>query len=1105
MLSELDPGRQTNPVESQGSIGASQGMSEQVIGSYRVTELLGSGAMGEVYKATDAKMFNRVVAVKLLSEKYARNENARTRFRLEVEYATHLDHPNIVKVFDHGEHEGRPYFVMEYLDGTDLARLMKDEPSRTAERNVEIARQLCDALEFAHRHNVVHRDIKPANVMIVRRGDTEQVKLVDFGIIHVDASKMTRDGTQPGTSAYSSPEQLRNDPVDHRSDLFSLGIVLYELFTSVHPFEGASEALITHAILAREPEPPRKKNPNVVAAVDALIMKLLEKDSSQRPQTAGEVAEVLRGQLRKLHSRWASTDPAEYENLDEITREAIDKLVAWARQKEADEALGDAVEAYEKALRLAPDSDRIRRRIAKLRHRIESERALHDSLSKAEASLAAGELVEARTHLKQAWILFPDSEDVAALELRIQDAESATPEDRGRKDFIEGLLRDAEAALDTGDLDGARGHVVGVLLKYPQDPLANFLLERILVISEAGVDFRRYRAALAAARAALEEGRFSDAREASKSASAMWPNDEEVASVEREIGSRLEAESRAVAARVEQVLLRADEPDLEEPAALEAIEEARRLVGKLTGDGGEPGRVAGLRAEIDRAELGIRQRAERIRAALAEQEKQRQKIVDMFLQRGRNLLNDATILAGRATTAPEPIVDVFNQARDAFDRVLQEVANHAEALEGRRSVEAGLKELARTVEAARARAVELQARMDAALAAVADAEVARSPESLQQAEKALDEAARLDPDALLGPLRARLLAVREAVAEAERLRVEEVRRKEEEEEGRARAEAEAREAERREVERREAEARAAAAKEAEAARLREEKQRKATESTKPRPTQDARRIEQFKSGLAKYKRLIGEGKNRDAQAIRTKLEAEAAEDPALLELLETALPREDSPTRIPWKALGGIAAVGVVAAAVWFIVNRDSPTGEGKVDEIVNIRPTPPPPPPPPTPPPPTIEPQPTPTPVPTPEPTTPPTPPPTPRPSPPPTARPTPTPSLRPSPIPTPRPTSTPAVVVNPDAVTVRGVLRRPDGTPVEAGYRITFQISSGETQTVVTETSGAFRLVLAGRARVRQTAVTDPQGQSVPFKSAPPSQVLLEGSTTQRDVTLE
>ena len=1073
-------------------------MSEQVIGSYRVTELLGSGSMGEVYKATDAKMFNRVVAVKLLSEKYARNENARTRFRLEVEYATHLDHPNIVKVFDHGEHEGRPYFVMEYLDGTDLARLMKDEPSRTVERSVEIARQLCDALEFAHRHNVVHRDIKPANVMIVRRGDTEQVKLVDFGIIHVDASKMTRDGTQPGTSAYSSPEQLRNDPIDHRSDLFSLGIVLYELFTGVHPFEGASEALITHAILQREPEPPRKKNPNVVAAVDALIMKLLEKDSSQRPQTAGEVAEVLRGQLRKLHSRWASTDPAEYENLDEITREAIDKLVAWARQKEADEALGDAVEAYEKALRLAPESDRIRRRIAKLRHRIESERALRDSLSKAEASLAAGELVDARSHLKQAWILFPDSEDVAALELRIQDAEAATPEDRGRKDFIEGLLRDAEGALDTGDLDGARGHVVGVLLKYPQDPLANFLLERILVISESGVDFRSYRAALAAARAALDEGRFADARAASRSASAMWPSDEEVAGVEREIGSRLEAETRAVAARVEQVLLRADEPDLEEPAALEAIEEARRLVGKLATDGGEPGPVSGLRAEIDRADVGIRQRAERIRAALAEQEKQRQKIVDMFLQRGRNLLNDATILAGRATTAPEPIVDVFDQAREAFDRVLQEVATHAEALEGRRGVEAGLKELARMVEAARARAAELQARVDAALAAVAEAEVTRSPQSLQRADEALEQAATLGAGGELEPLRSRLSALREAVAEAERLRVEEARRKEkEEEERRARAEAEAREAE----------ARVAAA-----ARIWEEEQQRelergraatppappqATEPSKTRPssppTQDARRIDQFKSGLAKYKRLVREGKTREAQTIRAKLEAEAAEDPSLLELLDAALPRVDAPkTRIPWKALAAIAALGAVVAVGWLILNRDS-----KV-EIVDVRPTPPPPPPA-TPPPPTVEPTPQPTTLPTPTPA--PTTPPTPRPTPPPTARPGPTPSLRPSPIP--RPTPAPAVV-DPVAVTVRGVLRGANNAAVGQGYRITFQIIPGETQTVVTNSSGAFQLVFKGEAKVREISVTDPAGQAVEFIKPPPSGFLLGGSTTVRDVTL-
>jgi serine/threonine-protein kinase len=194
--------------------------------------------MGEVYKATDSKLFDRVVAVKVLSEKYARNENARVAVpkRGPVRRAPRpSEHRQDLRPW--AKATAARTSSWSFSDGIDLARFMKAEPNRSVERSVEIARQLSEALEFAHRHNVVHRDVKPANVMVVKRGDTEQVKLVDFGIIHVEASKMTRDGTQPGTSAYSSPSSSGTTPSTIAADLFSLGIVLYELFTNVYPFE----------------------------------------------------------------------------------------------------------------------------------------------------------------------------------------------------------------------------------------------------------------------------------------------------------------------------------------------------------------------------------------------------------------------------------------------------------------------------------------------------------------------------------------------------------------------------------------------------------------------------------------------------------------------------------------------------------------------------------------------------------------------------------------------------------------------------------------------------------------------------------------------------
>jgi serine/threonine protein kinase len=879
------------------------------IGSYRLVELLGAGAMGEVFKATDGKMFDRVVALKLLSEKFARNENARSRFQNEVQYVAHLDHPNIIKIYDHGEAEGRPFFVMEFLDGIDLARFMKDEPTRNVERCVEIARQLCEALDFAHRHNVVHRDVKPANVMIVRRGDSEQVKLVDFGIIHVDSSKMTRDGTQPGTSAYSSPEQLRNDPVDHRSDLFSLGIVLYELFANAYPFDAPSEALITNHILQREPEPPRKKNDKIPAFVDALVMKLLEKDPAQRPQTAGEVAEVLRQQMRKLQSRWASTDPAEYENLDEITREAVDKLVAWARQKEADGALQEAVDAYEKAFKLAPESDRIQRRIPKLKHRIESERLLNEHLARATAALADRHFPEAREHWKSAWILSPESEDVAALELRIEQAEKAVPDDREKKQFVEGLIARAEEALDGGRLDEARAEVVQLLQRYPKDPLANFMLERILSIIMAGVDYAAYRKSIREARDLIDGGRFSEARARCTQAQALWPGDEEAASVEREIEQRAEGEVAALAARVEKSLLRADDPEVEDKTAFELLATVRDAVAKARALGSGAWWIRSSSEDADRIERSVRERVERAEAFRREQDEQRGKRIDMFLQRGRNQLADADVLAGRATTEPGPAIEGYGAARESFERVLQDDATHAEALDARRRIEERLRDLAERVDQEREKERELASTLEAARAAIANVEISGGARAgdlgtmtalLHEADVALDRILSVDPrhsDAV--PLRAHVASLRgdmrkeqerrEALASAARKGAEQDQRRRLEEESRAAA-------------------------------------KPTLEAPPPPPPPppvkaDSRKTAEFEKGLAKQRRLAQQGRAREASDIQKILKTEAASDPQLEELYTAAFPAEPGPGSrrgLLWGAVAGAVMVG--AAGIWFVL-----------------------------------------------------------------------------------------------------------------------------------------------------------------------------------------
>ena len=963
------------------------------IGSYRLVELLGSGAMGEVYKATDSKMFDRVVAVKLLADKYARNEHARSRFQNEIQYAALLDHPNIVKIYDHGEIDGRLFFVMEFLDGPNLAAFIKEERNRLLERSVEVARQLSEALEFAHRHNVVHRDVKPTNVMIVQRGGTEQVKLVDFGIIHVEDSKMTKDGTQPGTKAYSSPEQLRNVPVDHRSDLFSLGIVLYELFTSAYPFDAPSEALITHNILHREPESPRKKNPAIPAAIDALILKLLEKDMTQRPQTAGEVADSLRQQHRKLQSRWASTDPAEYENLDEITREAVDKLVAWARQKEADGALQEAVDAFEKALRLAPDSERIQRRIPKLRHRIESEKLVREHLDRAAAALTAERFPEAREHWHAAWLLSPESEDVSAMELRIERTETAAPDDSEKRKFVDGHVAKAEEALDEGRLDQARSEVVKILQRYPNEPLANFMLERILVIPP-DVDYVSYRKLIRDARDLIERGRFAEARVCSDAAQALWPGDEEVAGVERDIAERVDGELAALASRVERKLMQADDPELEPQAALELVAAVRADVAKARGLGSAAW-IGSSSDEADRVERAVHERVARAAAVIREQADQRRKRIEMFLQRGRNQLSTADSVAKTVGTEPAPAIEAYRQARESYENVLQDDAGNAEALDARRAIEERLRGLAERVERARIEDLEIGSALEAARAAVADAEVAGGARAadLGMIAAFLDEAdAAVDRVLAIAPKQDDAMALREQVAglrtavrterdrrakreeqarretEAAALRVQEETRKAEEAERRRaeeerRAEDERRAADERraedesraEVERRaEDERRAEAERRAEDERRAEAERRVEAERPAPRkkpatapepvPQQvaeaDPRKLAEFEKGLLKYQRLVKQGKTREAAEIQKILQKEASSVPQLEERYAAAFPESKREGSRRGLVMGIAAGIVLVAALGWLIFGRQ-PKQEPSVDVVAAPPPAP--------------------------------------------------------------------------------------------------------------------------------------------------------------------
>jgi ligand-binding sensor domain-containing protein/tRNA A-37 threonylcarbamoyl transferase component Bud32 len=280
------------------------------IGPYRIISLLGRGGMGAVYKARDSRL-ERDVAIKVLPE--ARDEGMlRVRFEREARAASALNHHNICSVYDVGEFEDHPFLVMELLEGGTLREYIDTQP-RDFGQILRLTFQIVEALDAAHAKRIVHRDIKPANIFVTERGD---VKLLDFGLASPAALRaelaetsaqgmLTGPGSAIGTIAYMSPEQARGEALDARTDLWSLGVVLYEMLTGSRPFEGSTAAVVFDAILNKAPVPVRERNPKVRAELARIISKLLEKDRELRYQSAAGLRADLAGQA-------VSVSPAGY-------------------------------------------------------------------------------------------------------------------------------------------------------------------------------------------------------------------------------------------------------------------------------------------------------------------------------------------------------------------------------------------------------------------------------------------------------------------------------------------------------------------------------------------------------------------------------------------------------------------------------------------------------------------------------------------------------------------------------------------------------------------------------------------------------------------------
>ncbi|MCP4566594.1 MAG: protein kinase, partial [FCB group bacterium] len=262
-----------------------------MVGHYRIVEKIGAGGMGEVYLVEDTKL-NRKVALKFLPSHLSQNEEYRLRFTREAQASAKLDHPNIVPIYEVSEHQSQPFFAMAHIVGKSLREVIKENKLSTNQA-VELTMQICEGLHKAHESGVVHRDIKPANIII---DNENRARIVDFGLATITGEeKLTKTGSTLGTVGYMAPEQVAGENTDHRSDIFSVGVILYEMLTGRRPFEGDNDVAIVRAITDSTPEPIARFKSGVTGELQQIVDKALEKNAKARYQHAdGMLSDLMR-------------------------------------------------------------------------------------------------------------------------------------------------------------------------------------------------------------------------------------------------------------------------------------------------------------------------------------------------------------------------------------------------------------------------------------------------------------------------------------------------------------------------------------------------------------------------------------------------------------------------------------------------------------------------------------------------------------------------------------------------------------------------------------------------------------------------------------------
>ncbi len=475
------------------------------IGKYDVIEVLGRGGMGVVYKATDPHL-NRQVAIKMMTGAFSDNPDLLKRFYREAQSTANLQHPNIVTVYDLGDLEGNPYLVMEYLEGETLDAVINSRSALTLLTKINFICDVCHGLAYAHHNGIVHRDIKPGNVMVLKSGG---IKIVDFGIAHIGDKTVTRTGQLIGSLGYMSPEQVNGKPIDTRTDIFSTGVVLYQLLTYALPFDGNSTAATLLKIIHDPPPPLSKYITDCPSELEGVILRALAKDREDRYRTVEDLSFDLAQIRDRLKEGMVEGHLREAESLISrgFTHKARELLLQVLK---IDRQHTGAIRLF-RSVQQSIEQEQIGVQIKQLR-------------AQAEEAHGNQQFEAALGYVDKALNLHPTDAGLQSLKSDIQQA-------RTRAEELQKLLQRAEEAHQDGDLDLAKKVLEETLELAPNDLQAKALFR---VIHREWAERRRRAqvdSLVESARKEIASRRFTAALNVLKEAEALDPDAPEVKSL----------------------------------------------------------------------------------------------------------------------------------------------------------------------------------------------------------------------------------------------------------------------------------------------------------------------------------------------------------------------------------------------------------------------------------------------------------------------------------------------------------------------------------------------------------------------------------------------